>query len=121
MSSITLPQLISALGDIPVEKAENLAQFFVPKTYPKNYFLLRENEVADEYCLLGSGLFRSWTVNTENEEVTLAFFTPRQIVAEPWSFFTRVPSRENIQALTDSEGWSISYEQVQTAFHALPE
>lgn len=121
MSVITLPQLISVLGDIPAEKAEHLASFFEPKIYPKHYFLLRENEVANEYCLLGSGLFRSWTENTEGEEVTLSFFTPQQIVAEPWSFFTRVPSRENIQAMTDSEGWSISYEQVQTAFHALPE
>jgi CRP-like cAMP-binding protein len=121
MPAATLPQLISVLGDVPLNKAEHLAQFFEPKIYPKHYFLLRENEVANEYCLLGSGLFRSWTTNTENEEVTLAFFAPGQIVAEPWSFFTRVPSRETIQALTDSEGWSISYEQVQTAFHAQPE
>jgi CRP-like cAMP-binding protein len=121
MNTITLPELIAQLGDVPADKAERLATFFELKQYPKNYVLLQENEISNEYCLLGSGLFRSWTLNTENEEVTLAFFTPGQIAAEPLSFFTRVPSRENIQALTDSEGWSISYEQVQSAFHALPE
>lgn len=121
MSEIGLPNIISQLGDLPLEKATELAGFFKHKVYTKNYLLLREGEIAEEYCLLSTGLFRSWTTNTDNEEVTLNFFSPQQIVAEPWSFFTRVPSRENIQALTDSEGWTISFPEVQAAFHGSPE
>jgi CRP-like cAMP-binding protein len=117
----SLPALIAALGNVSEETGQQLAVFFTPKIYPAGYFLVRENEVSNEYCLLGEGLFRAYTHNTDGEEVTTAFYTGQQIVAEPWSFFTRVPARENIQALSESTGWSISFDEVQHAFHSLPE
>ncbi|MCU0435539.1 MAG: Crp/Fnr family transcriptional regulator [Bacteroidia bacterium] len=121
MSTIPLPHLISSLGNVSPETGEKLATYFTPKIYPPDYFLVRENEVSNEYCLLGNGLFRAYTFNTDGEEVTTNFFTSQQIAAEPWSFFTRVPARENIHALTQSEGWCISFDEVQHAFHTLPE
>jgi CRP-like cAMP-binding protein len=121
MSTLLLPELIARLGDVNLETSQKLAGFFTPKNYSTDNFLIRENEVANEYCLLTKGLFRAYTFNTDGEEVTTNFFTANQIVAEPWSFFTRVPARESIQALTQCEGWSISFDQVQHAFHSLPE
>jgi CRP-like cAMP-binding protein len=46
---------------------------------------------------------------------------PGQVVFEVTSFFNRVPSKENIQALTDCSGWFITYDQLNHFFHALPE
>ncbi|MEO6631596.1 MAG: Crp/Fnr family transcriptional regulator, partial [Mucilaginibacter sp.] len=46
---------------------------------------------------------------------------PGQIVFEVSSFFNRTRSKENIQALTDCEGWFISFEQLNNLFHDLPE
>jgi CRP-like cAMP-binding protein len=37
------------------------------------------------------------------------------------SFFKRIPSKENIQALTDCQTWYITYGDMQESFHAIPE
>ena len=35
--------------------------------------------------------------------------------------FNRTRSKENIQALTDCEGWYITYKELNNLFHSLPE
>jgi CRP-like cAMP-binding protein len=64
---------------------------------------------------------RAFAHNTEGMEITTNFYADNQVVFEVSSFFTRSKSQENIQALTDCKGWSITYEQLNTLFHALPE
>jgi len=43
------------------------------------------------------------------------------IVFEAASFFMRGKSAENIQALTDCRGFSISFEKLNMLFHSVPE
>jgi CRP-like cAMP-binding protein len=64
---------------------------------------------------------RSFAYDTEGNDVTTNFYSDSQVVFEVSSFFNRTPSRENIQALTDSQGWSITYVQLNYLFHAMPE
>jgi hypothetical protein len=59
--------------------------------------------------------------DTEGNDVTTGFYSDNQVVFEVSSFFNRTISKENIQALADSEGWYISYEQLNMLFHSLPE
>lgn len=49
------------------------------------------------------------------------FYAPGQVVFEVSSLFERTKSLENIQALSDCEGWFITYKQLNTLFHSLPE
>jgi hypothetical protein len=37
------------------------------------------------------------------------------------SFFKRIASKEYLQAITDCEFWSTTYEDMQASFHAFPE
>ena len=64
---------------------------------------------------------RAFAHDTEGNDVTTAFYSDNQVVFEVSSFFNRTISKENIQALTDCEGWYISYEQLNMLFHSLPE
>jgi len=64
---------------------------------------------------------RSFAHDTEGNDITTNFYSNNQVVFEVSSFFHRIPSKENIQALTDCEGWSISYQQLNNLFHSLHE
>jgi len=100
---------------------ERIVDQFQQKTILKNQFHLNAGRVCDEYLFLESGFLRAFAYDVDANEVTTGFYTPGQIVFEVSSFFTRSRSKENIQALTDCEGWFISFEQLNELFHSLPE
>jgi CRP-like cAMP-binding protein len=64
---------------------------------------------------------RGFAHDTDGNEVTTSFFSANQVVFEVSSFFNRVPSKENIQAIEDCYGWFITYDQLNHLFHSLPE
>ncbi len=87
----------------------------------KNEFLLKEDKVCNEYFFLEDGFMRAYAFDIDGNDVTTNFYSNNQVVFEVSSFFNRTMSRENIQALTDCNGWSITYEQLNMLFHTLQE
>lgn len=67
------------------------------------------------------GFLRGYAHDVDGNDVTTGFYAAGQVVFEVSSFFTRTPSRECIQALTECRGWSITFEQLNGLFHARPE
>jgi CRP-like cAMP-binding protein len=100
---------------------EEIAGHFNSKIILKNQFHLTAGKISDEYLFLEKGCMRAFAHDTEGNEVTTNFCLPGQVILEVSSFFNRTRSKENIQALTDCEGWYITYEQLNNLFHALPE
>jgi len=64
---------------------------------------------------------RAYTHNLDGEEVTTEFFNCNRPVFEPNSFITQTRSVENIQAITNCEGFLVSFEKSNELFHAIPE
>lgn len=108
-------------GLVSRQGAEEIAGHFGEKNILKNDFLLKEGRICDEYLFLEQGFMRSFTHDTNGNEVTTHFSAPDQIVFEVSSYFNRSISRESIQALTDCKGWFITYEQLNMLFHSIPE
>ena len=98
-----------------------IAGHFAFKAIAKGQLLLVAGKISDEYFFLDKGYMRCFAYDTEGNEVTTNLCSPGQIVFEISSFFNRTRSQENIQALTDCEGWFINFEQLNNLFHALPE
>ncbi|RTQ51470.1 Crp/Fnr family transcriptional regulator [Hymenobacter gummosus] len=121
MSQDILLQFLQSTGLISPEQAADIAPAFGPCHLRRHELLLRAGQVSDEYLLLSSGVVRAFVHNTAGDEVTTGFFGRGQVVLEPSSFFTRTPSPETMQALTDCEGWSLTYQQMNGLFHARPE
>jgi len=88
-------------------------------TFNKGEFLLREGQTANEYFCLESGLIRAYAISSDGKEITTGFFSPNEIVIEVASLFLRVPTKENIQALTDCACWRISLDAFQELFHTI--
>jgi CRP-like cAMP-binding protein len=121
MDKTLLLQFIDSTIPIPHEKARAIADAFSPRSLKKGEQFLAEGKVSNEYLFLDSGFLRSYVIDTEGNEVTLNFFAKAGVVFEVASFFQRISTQENIEALTDSEGWVLTYEQLNTLFHTVPE
>ena len=121
MHNQKLIELFYSSGLVSLPKAGEIASHFSQKLIPKNQFFLIEGHYCNEYLFLEKGFMRAFAHDTEGNDVTTGFYSDNQVVFEVSSFFNRTISKENIQALTDSEGWYISYEQLNILFHSLPE
>lgn len=88
--------------------------------FNKNEFFLKQGKISDSIYII-EGLMRAYTFDKEGNEVTTNFFSKNRAIYDAASFFSQIPSMENIQAVTDCLAYSISYEKVNKLFHSLPE
>jgi len=121
MSNEALIEFFRNTNLVSLSVANEIAGQFTYKFIAKSQFLLTEGKIANEYLFLEKGYMRAFAHDTEGNEVTTGFYSPGQVVFEVSSFFNRSRSKENIQALTDCDGWFITYEHLNNLFHALPE
>lgn len=98
---------------------QKLAEAHVRVEFKKGDILLKEGEIAGEYYLLEEGLVRAFVHDFDNNEITTEFFTANEIVIIPSSLFQKIPSIENLQAVTDCVLWKIDYEKFQELFHNI--
>lgn len=87
--------------------------------FKKNEFLLKADATANEYYILTDGLVRSFVHDYDNNEITTEFFTENKIVIIVSSFFHRIPSRENLQAVTDCRLYKIGHDAFQKLFQEI--
>lgn len=121
MSSQPLITFLTSSNLISTSTAGKIANQFTEEKLRKHEFLLQEGKLANKYFFLEEGFMRSFAYNLEGYDITTNFYSASQVVFEVSSFFQRTPSKENIQCLTDCQGWYITYEQLNNFFHALPE
>jgi len=121
MNNSALTAFIRNAAPLTIERAAFLAEQFTYKEIPKGKLLIKIGRVADEYMFLESGFMRSYLYDTEGNEITLDFYSANQVVFEVASFFQRIPSQENFEAMTDCTGKVLSFEKLNKLFHDLPE
>jgi len=100
---------------------QQIAEHFIYKKLAKGEFQLSAGKICDEYLFLEKGYLRAFVHDTEGNEVTTNFYEPGDMVFEVSSFFKRDKSKENIHALSECEGWYITFAQLNTLFHTIPE
>jgi CRP-like cAMP-binding protein len=106
---------------VSLERAEEFAGHFQYKTIRKNGYLLQEGKISNDYLFLEKGFMRAYAYDTEGNDITTNFYPPNQVVFEVSSFFHRTASKENIQALTDCNGWCLTYQELNRLFHEVHE
>lgn len=119
---MTEGQLLHTVYNHPLLKDDDLGQIcraHEKVLFQKNSFLLRNGQTANEYFVIESGLMRSFVMDTEGNDITTNFFAEGEIVIEVSSLFQRIPTRENIQALTDCTCWKIDFDVFQYLFHSM--
>ncbi len=91
--------------------ADKFVQLASLTSIKKNDFLITEGTICDFIGILTSGTMRSFVQN-ESREFNNDFHFPHNFVSAYNSFLTRRPNYCNIQALSDAEIYTITYEQL---------
>ncbi|MDE3145643.1 MAG: Crp/Fnr family transcriptional regulator [Bacteroidota bacterium] len=99
----------------------DIASHFELRSFTKNDYFLKEGKISNDYLFLEEGFMRAFTFDINGYEVTTYFYPKNRAVFEASSFFMRTISTENIQAVTDCKGYSITYDKLNMLFHSVPE
>ena len=121
MDKNKLVTFIEQIVPIPRQKVEEIAANFQEIQIRKNEFFIKLGRVCNHYLFLENGFIRSYTFDLNGNEVTTDFYSNNQVVFEVGSFFQKTLSKENFQALENSYGWYIDFDQLQILFHSIPE
>ena len=120
MDKNKLITFIENIVPIPRQKVEEIAAHFQEIEIKKNEFFIKQGRVCNNYLFLENGFIRSYTFDLDGNDVTTEFYSNNQIVFEVGSFFQKTLSKENFQALEDSNGWYIDFDQLNMLFHSIP-
>ncbi|MFN7118552.1 MAG: Crp/Fnr family transcriptional regulator [Saprospiraceae bacterium] len=103
---------------IDAESLLHITEQFEEKTLQKDEYLLKEGKVSD-YYFLAQGFLRVFTFDTDGNEVTTYFYSQNRVVFDAASFFQKLPSSENIQAMTECKVYSTKFEKLNKLFHTV--
>lgn len=98
----------------------NIVDQFEEREFSKNEFFLKAGRVC-HFLYLAKGVMRAYTFDLKGDEVTTNLYGAGRQVYDHASFFLQTASDENIQAVTDCLGYSITFAHMNTLFHTIPE
>lgn len=73
------------------------------KKLNKNEFFIKEEEICAQVAFVASGIMRSFYYSENAEEITYCFIFPNRFLTAYSSFLRSKPTRENIQAVVDTD------------------
>ncbi len=114
--------LFQTLYNHPLINSDNLQEIISLHTkivLQKNDFLLEEGKMANAYFLVEAGLIRFYVNDFNGNEITTQFICENEIANEVSSLFQRIPSVQNIQAVTDAIVWKIDFNDFQHLYHSM--
>ncbi|WP_251040500.1 Crp/Fnr family transcriptional regulator [Chryseobacterium sp. ISL-6] len=116
MTTTDLEQnLTSYFKDIEADDLKTIVSFFKPELIKKNEFFLEAGKKSTKLSFIRSGFLRIFC-ETEKKEITQWISTKGYFVTDLSSFISDIPARWSIQALTDTELFTIEkadYEKLQ--------
>lgn len=121
MNKEPLLNFIKTVLPISESVLSEIVSQFETKPFKKNDYFLKEGKISNDYYFLSEGFMRAFTFDNDGNEVTTYFYPKNRVVFEALSFFLRTPSTENIQAVTDCNGYIINFEKLNMLFHSIPE
>jgi len=91
-----------------------------PKELAKGSLLITEGKVCDEVNSVEEGCLRGF-YNHDGKEITYWFAFENDFVTSFYSFISRKPCVESIQAIENCRMWSISYNDLQSLYNNYPQ
>jgi CRP-like cAMP-binding protein len=112
---------LSAIAPLPIEAKAALQRVIQTRQLQKGDVLLRQGQVCNRIYFVERGLLRLYYY-VNGKEVTEYFATEGRLMGGVDSFFSRMPSRKEIEALEPCVLHSIAFndlEMLYRQFHAL--
>ena len=113
-----LSQIFTSNG-ITKEELKIILPKYKKVIIPKNDYLLNQGSVEKKYWFVESGFVRSYVIDTEGNDITFNLYASGDVVIDYPSFFFLLPTRENIQAITDCVCWEIDFSSFHELFNSI--
>jgi len=107
------------------EEDWNLAKPFISEVQiKKNDYFLKEGKICRRMGFVKEGVMRYHMINDAGNDITCYFVSENEFIGDPTSFVNQVPSTMNLQALTDCNLATLSFEAIKelgnrVSFHQL--
>lgn len=95
---------------------EFIAAHFARKVFAKNEIITRKDETENHLSFIEKGIVRFYFPSDENE-LTFNFCFDKEFTCAYDSFLTQTPSEYELQALTETIAWQISYDNLQKVYN----
>ena len=92
-----------------------IASHFIKKVFTKNEIITRQGDTENYLSFVEKGIVRFYIPDYENE-LTFNFSFEKEFTCAYDSFLTQSPTEYELQALTKTIVWQISYENLQKVY-----
>jgi len=117
------PAIVESLRNTALLTDDEISEtmsYFERRCIKKKKFILRAGEVSREKIYINKGCFRRYLIDDHDKEVIINFGFEEWWVGDLESFQNHRPSIYYIQAMEDSEVFSINEENLHLLFKAIP-
>ncbi|HAE65890.1 MULTISPECIES: Crp/Fnr family transcriptional regulator [Sphingobacterium] len=105
-----LLEYIRKFGQLDLREENLIRQAFEKKNISKSSYFVACGKVNNSIAFVESGVFRSLYYNSKGDDFTRYFIYEGRFIGDLQSFLDRTPSNDYIESLTDSEIWSLDFE-----------
>lgn len=105
---------------IPERLIPKITEFYRVKQLPKDEFLVKKGQYCRQLCLIEQGYCRFFSYSNK-KVITHWIFGKNQLITDITGFFLQQPAKWNIQALTDTTIFILTYANYQNLRAQVPE
>ncbi|NKI32943.1 Crp/Fnr family transcriptional regulator [Croceivirga thetidis] len=98
--------------NLPKRLIQDILGFYQEEVLSKNEFLVEKGKRGKRLCFITSGYLRFYS-STEKKEITHWIFGKNQLITDVASFFLQETAKWNIQAMTEVEVQTLTFENYQ--------
>ncbi|QKJ31816.1 Crp/Fnr family transcriptional regulator [Mucilaginibacter mali] len=120
MDTSPLFQTLNSITILSQPLKDAIAGMLVEGQVKKKQQILKSGQVSQRICFIKQGFVRAY-YDKGDSTFTNWFMDTGDIIISVYSFFSRKPSFENIEALEDCTLQSITWDQLQYLYKTFPE
>ncbi|MFK8268769.1 Crp/Fnr family transcriptional regulator [Capnocytophaga cynodegmi] len=114
-------EYFSKLVELSTEEKNLIDNSFELKSFFKGDFPLRSGEVCESEFFVKQGCLKNYYIDFQGNEIILSFAIEHWWIGDFESFNRRTPSKMFVEALEDSEVYTISYNKKQQLLKDIPQ
>ena len=116
----TVIQFLNSIYPLSASCIAQLTELLRERTIEKKSLILKAGHICRNIYFIQQGLFRCYYLKAD-QEVCSWFMKEGDIIISVESFYRQVKSYESIQALEDCRVVYMTYDELQSLYHAFPE
>ncbi len=93
----------------------------IPREVPKNYQLVKLDQIAKEVYFINKGCLRFYYITEEGKDITGFVFTENMFAGSHESFFSQLPSNQVLETLEESRLLALSYDDLNSLYEDVPD